>query len=101
MLNCAGRVAADLPKAARVASLAEASQFVEPGSLGYSVTEDKERLDGLILKTKTWRVEPLEVESVHSSYFADEKKFPKGSVDFDCALLMRDIEHEWHSAPDL
>ena len=41
------------------------------------------------------------MEQVYSSYFADEKKIPKGSVDFDCALLMRDIEHEWHSAPDL
>lgn len=101
IIKLRGRVAADLPKTSRFASLAEASHFFEPGSLGYSVTEDKERLDGLILKTKTWRVEALEVEDVHSSYFADEKRFPKGSVNFDCALLMRDIEHEWHSAPDL
>jgi len=96
-----GCVASELPVASGFGTLAEASKFFEPGSLGYSVTGDAARLDGLTLKTKTWKVEALEVERVFSSYFADEKKFPKGSVDFDCALLMRDIEHEWHSAPDL
>jgi hypothetical protein len=46
-------------------------------------------------------VEPLEVEEVYSSYFSDAEKFPAGSIWFDCALLMRDIEHEWRSAPAL
>jgi hypothetical protein len=96
-----GKVVAKLPKESRFATLEEASKFFEPGSLGYSVTGDATRLDGLRLETKTWRVEALEVAKVFSSYFADETKFPKGSVNFDCALLMRDIEHEWHSAPDL
>jgi len=65
------------------------------------VTAQGNRLDGLKLKTKTWRVEPLKVEEVFSSYFADETKFPKGSVEFDCALIMRNIEHQWLSEPDL
>jgi len=38
----------------------------------------------------------LQVHDVFSSYFSDETKFPAGSVEFDCALIMRDIEHEWH-----
>jgi len=38
---------------------------------------------------------------VYSSFFANEKAFPSGSICFDFALLMRNIEHEWHSAPDL
>ena len=101
VVHIKGKVSADLPGSSRFGSLAEASRFFEPGSLGYSATGESTRLDGLTLKTKTWRVEALEVEHVFSSYFADEKKFPKGSVEFDCALLMRDIEHEWHSAPDL
>lgn len=95
------KVVVELPKGSGFGLLAEASKFFEPGSLGYSATGDSTRLDGLTLKTKTWRMEALEVQQVHSSYFGDEKKFPKGSVTFDCALLMRDIEHEWHSAPDL
>jgi hypothetical protein len=27
--------------------------------------------------------------------------FPKASIEFDCALLMRGIEHEWHGKADL
>jgi hypothetical protein len=95
-----GHLAKSLPPTSKFATLAEASNFFEPGSLGYSVTRDEDRLDGIRLKSKTWQVEPLEVEHVHSSFFADETKFPKGSVSFDCALLMRDIEHEWHTVPD-
>jgi uncharacterized protein YqjF (DUF2071 family) len=95
-----GHLAKSLPPTSRFTTLAEASNFFEPGSLGYSVTRHQGRLDGIRLKTKTWQVEALEVEHVHSSFFADETKFPKGSVSFDCALLMRDIEHEWHTVPD-
>ncbi len=36
-----------------------------------------------------------------SSYFADRERFPPGSVEFDCGLAMRNLEHEWHSADDL
>jgi hypothetical protein len=46
-------------------------------------------------------VEPLAVERVFSSYFADESRFPVGSWSFDCALLMRDIHHEWQAEDDL
>src|SRR5207302_5907788 len=95
------RVADQLPASSGFANLAEASGFFEPGSLGYSVTSQTNRLDGVRLATRTWKVEPLEVKSVYSSYFADRAKFPEGSVTFDCALLMRNMEHEWHNAPDL
>ena len=27
--------------------------------------------------------------------------FPAGSVRFDCALIMRNVAHEWHAAEDL
>lgn len=75
--------------------------FFEPGSLGYSVTSDPHRLDGISLHTHGWKVEALDVSEVYSSYFADEARFPRGSIEFDCALLMRDVAHEWHTAPDL
>jgi uncharacterized protein YqjF (DUF2071 family) len=95
-------VASDrMPEDSIFSSLAEASAFFEGGSLGYSVTRDPKRLDGLRLETRTWRVTPLEVKNVFSTYFSDETKFPKGSIAFDHALLMRDIAHEWHSVDDL
>jgi uncharacterized protein YqjF (DUF2071 family) len=96
-----GTVSEELPPTSIFRSLSEASSFFETGSLGYSVTTDSKRLDGLRLETKEWRVEPLRVERAYSSYFADESKFPKGSAEFDHALIMRNIAHEWHTASDL
>jgi hypothetical protein len=57
--------------------------------------------DGLELRCENWRVEPLEIDRVGSSYFEDETMFPPGSVEFDCALLMRGVHHEWHGRDDL
>ena len=90
-----------LPSSSCFSSLAEASAFFEPGSVGYSVTSDAGRLDGIELRTQGWSVEPLQVEEVHTTYFSDEMRFPRGSVAFDCALVMRNLGHEWHSAQDL
>ncbi len=100
-LEIAGSIAQELPAKSVFSSLADASSFFEGGSVGYSVTSDPGRLDGLKLETKEWRVEPLEVKRIYSSYFSDETKFPKGTVEFDHALIMRNIQHEWHSADDL
>ncbi len=96
-----GTTAKALPRDSIFSSLAEASAFFEAGSVGYSVTHDPNRLDGLNLKTEQWQVEPLEVRKVQSSYFSDETKFPPGSIEFDHALLMKNVAHEWHSAADL
>jgi hypothetical protein len=94
-------VARELPPTSGFHSLQEASRFFETGGIGYSATSGGLTLDGIQLVTKTWQVEPLTVKHVFSSYFSDERLFPKGSVSFDCALLMRNIEHEWRSLPDL
>lgn len=100
-VELAGRVSDALPQNSIFSSLAVSSAFFETGSLGYSATGDPLRLDGVRLRTKEWRVEPLELSKVYSSYFADESRFPQGSVEFDHALLMKNIDHEWQSASDL
>lgn len=69
------------------------SDFFENGSIGYS--PNRVGFDGLQLETYTWKVSLLEVENVKSSFFEDQSIFPKGSVKFDNALLMKNIEHEW------
>jgi len=79
------------------ASLDEASRFFQAGSLGYSMTSDPSRFDGIELQCKNWCMHPLAVEMVASSYFEDVTKFPAGSATFDDALLMRGIEHQWLS----
>ncbi len=90
-----------LPSSSRFASLEEASAFFAAGTLGYSATHDGGRLQGVTFHVRRWRVQPLEVEDVFSSYFGDPTRFPPGSVEFDCALLMRDVDHGWYPEPDL
>ena len=78
-------------------SLAEASNFFETGSLGYSATSQPGKYEGMELRSFNWKVEPLAIEEVRSSYFENREIFPEGTVKFDCALLMREITHEWHT----
>lgn len=78
-------------------NLQEASDFFEHGSAGYSPSSRTGMYDGMELHSSNWRVEPLAVTRVESSYFNDRALFPAGSAEFDCALLMRHIEHEWHA----
>jgi uncharacterized protein YqjF (DUF2071 family) len=100
-MSVRGRRADQLPPSSLFPSLEDASAFIQAGSLGYSATPDPSRFQGLELRCSNWQVEPLEVEEVRSSFFEDVSLFPKGSIEFDCALLMRDVEHAWHSRTDL
>ncbi|MEO6590495.1 MAG: DUF2071 domain-containing protein [Pyrinomonadaceae bacterium] len=93
-----GKTGEQFPDNSIFSSLAEASSFFEKGSLGYSATEAGKTLDGIELEIKDWKVEPLVLDFVESSFYDDETIFPKGSIKFDHALLMKNIAHEWHSA---
>lgn len=96
-----GHVAKELPRGSAFGSLDEASAFFERGSLGYSVTSRPGVYDGLELRTFGWSVEPLAVDRVESSFFEDRAIFPPDAVAFDCALLMRNLEHEWRGRAEI
>ncbi len=96
-----GSLAEALPSDSIFESLAQASAFFERGCLGYSARCDSEKLDGLLLQTPVWQVDALEISRVSSSVFEDREKFPAGTIALDHALLMRDIEHQWHAAKTL
>ena len=100
-LQVAGEETQSLPASSCFQSLAEASAFFEAGSLGYSITREGNRMDGLLLRTQDWRVQALAMSSVYSSFFTDPERFPKGSIQLDHGLIMRNIPHEWHQADDL
>ena len=76
-------------------NLNNVSTFFENGSIGYS--PNGTNFEGLKLETYRWEIQPLEVTNVKSSFFEDESVFPKGSIQFDNAILMTNIEHEWKS----
>lgn len=88
--------ATSMPENSVFDTLEVASSFFEAGSLGYSPSHTNE-FDGLELQAFNWKVTPLTVSNVQSSFFEDETVFPDGSVEFDCALLMEGINHEWHA----
>jgi len=78
-------------------SVEHVSQFFEAGSLGYSPAIKAGEYDGLELRTFNWHVQALDVTRVESSLFDDPEQFPPGTATFDNALLMRGIDHQWHS----
>ena len=79
-------------------TLDNVSGFFERSAVGYSPNGNK--YEGLKLQAYTWQVRPLEVTNIRSSFYENENLFPKGTVQFDNALLMTRVEHEWKSMQD-
>jgi hypothetical protein len=97
-LAVAGHATNELPPDSVFECVQAASEFFRRGSVGYSpTTKTAGRFEGLELRSVNWSVRPLSVEEQESSFFEDHARFPPGSVHFDCALLMKNIEHEWHA----
>jgi len=92
-----GQATTGLPDTSVFGSVEEASEFFERGSLGYSPASKPGTFDGLELRSFNWHVNPLTIEHVESSFFETKDLFPPGSVEFDCALLMRGIQHDWRA----
>lgn len=93
--------AKQLPVSSVFDSLEAASDFFARGAIGYSATAQPDCCDGLELATNSWHVEPLDVLTVNSSFFENQHVFPIGTIEFDCALLMRNIAHEWRILPPM
>ena len=100
-LGVSAAVTAIWPEGSLFDSMDQASRFFQAGSLGYSPSNRAHRFDGLELRCHKWQTESLAVQDVRSTFFDDPAYFPRGSINLDCALLMRGIEHEWHSREDL
>ncbi len=82
-------------------TVACASDFLAKGSIGYSPDHSAQAFEGLKLRTYTWKVQTLAVTELRSSFFENKAIFPEGSIQFDNALLMKNIEHEWRSLEGL
>ena len=98
MISIDAKICDNFQKSSIFKDLPTASAFFKLGSIGYSPNGNK--YEGLSLNTYSWDMKTLEVSDIKSSFFENELMFPKGSVQFDNALLMRNIEHEWTSVPD-
>src|SRR5207302_3024274 len=96
-VRVSGHAGESLPHSSVFATAAQASEFFETGAVGYSETRSGDRLDAVELRTKHWSVTPFDINRVESSFFSNSNLFPRGSTSFDCALMMRDMEHCWSS----
>ena len=101
LVSVTGEVAPRLPASSVFESLREVSDFFARGSLGYSPSKTSACYDGLELACRTWNMSPLHVSELQSSFFDNRAAFPIGGAEFDCALVMHEIEHEWRRGPDL
>jgi len=90
-----------LPENSVFPSVDESSRFFETGCIGYSSRPGSCILDGLSLTISGWRVSPLRITRLRSAYYDDPDAFPPEEIEFDHALLMRDIPHEWHAEPEM
>jgi len=100
LVRVAARLGESWPTDSVFGSLADASAFFQRGSCGWS-PDGRGGCEGMEIHIADWRAEPLFVERVESRLFNDRQLFPPGSVEFDSALLMRGIRHEWHVLPSL
>jgi hypothetical protein len=94
-IHVAGSLSSQWPGGSVFSDLQAASEFFRSGSLGYSADAGGSRLYGIELNCQTWQVESLALERLESSFFGDVSVFPRGTVQVDCALLMRGIGHRW------
>lgn len=95
------QLAEGLPSTSIFESLEMASRFFEQGAVGYSPAAGSSELHGVELRSFNWKIEPLAIKKVESSFFEDTTIFPPGSTELDCALLMRGIDHEWYARESL
>lgn len=100
-VDVTGKVAAAIPPDSVFGSVAEVSAFFKRGSVAYSPDRSGTCLEGLELRTTNWSVEPFAISRAESTFFDDHARFPAGSITFDNALHMQQIDHTWHERPNL
>lgn len=99
-IRVSGREAGSDPGSGSVfADLDAASRFYRCAPAGYSPRPDGVGLDGVELTCPGWTLRPLVISDVSSSYFGDTRRFPRGSIVFDSAFLIRDLDTTWSSRP--
>lgn len=101
IMSISAEVVSELPEGSVFESTEEVSDFFKTGNIGWSSRERSNQFDAIELTTVEWRMEPLKVKESFSAYFSNTSMFPKGSVEFDSAMIMRNLKHSWVSRDNL
>ncbi|WNJ16071.1 DUF2071 domain-containing protein [Pontibacter sp. G13] len=78
-----------------------ASTFFRKEAIGYTPRYQLSIFDGLRLHMPRWQVTPMHVSQVKVSFFENPAIFPPGSIYFDHALLVENVEYEWRRVDQL
>ncbi|MEZ4771744.1 MAG: DUF2071 domain-containing protein [Bacteroidia bacterium] len=81
--------------------LHSAADLFAQNSLEYAPRFKNMIYDGIAFRANRQKVQPLHICQMRSDFFENEETFPKGSVFFDHALLMKNIRSEWTALPEL
>jgi hypothetical protein len=100
-VHFSARVSGEWQRTPSFGSFEDVSEFFRKGDCGFSCSMSGKELEGLRLKTLKWDMVAMEIESQHSVFYSDPQRFPAGSIEFDCGLLMRGLPHEWHQLTDI
>ena len=95
-----GRVGRALSETSLFDTVEQAASFFSLGATGYSATHKEVITTGWSCAALDWHVSRWTLRTHIPAAFRFEA-LSEGSVELDCALVMRNIEHEWHSRPDL
>lgn len=94
-------VTEQLPSGSIFRNKDEVSQFFQGGSIGWSPRQEKDKFDAIELETMEWNMEPMLVDQEFSAFFTNQDMFPRGSVEFDSAVIVRNLKHSWVSRESL
>jgi hypothetical protein len=81
-------------------TLDDASRFFQGGDFGFSCSLKGNSLEGMQLRISRWSLIPLSVQLNEAAFYFNQSVFPKGSIEFDCGMMMRSVPHEWHEIKD-
>lgn len=95
MMSIAAEVVPEMPEGSVFGSTQEISDFFLTGNIGWSTGKKEGQFDAIELTTNEWGMEPLKVKEKYSAYFSNTSMFPEGSVEFDSAMIMRNLKHSW------
>ena len=101
IMSISAEVVSELPEGSIFGSTEEVSDFFKTGNIGWSSRDGSSQFDAIELRTVEWHMEPLKVNESYSAYFSDTSSFPDGSVEFDSAMIMRNLKHSWVSRDNL
>jgi hypothetical protein len=94
-IEVCARQADELPHGSLFETVDQASEFFRRDSVGFSPARAGGSCEAVELQATGCNVRPLDIDHVHSTWFDDEARFPRGSIELDSALLMRGMPARW------